>query len=129
MTENKVSYGDEPKQWSATDYPRLAAWLERWGGRRLWAAPASDHLIEAWQLRGGRGVLIEIYAGGHGWEIWSNHPGLDIDETFATPRTALPRWRAVAERPETTGACASRPSSKNYGRRDVADRDTVPNLR
>jgi hypothetical protein len=69
---------------TARDYPHLSAWLDRHNGRQLWVAETPHgNRIEAWQMHGGRGILVEIHPGGHGWDLWTNADTIQIDETLA----------------------------------------------
>lgn len=67
---------------TARDYPALDGWLVKYNARKLWRVVVNDRAIEAWQLHGGRGVLVEVHPDGNGWDLWSNDDTIDIDETL-----------------------------------------------
>lgn len=74
MTKNKVK-NSEP----------LGKWLNRNNAIYQWGIVEhhSGRRIESYVVRGGGRVLLEIYEGGNGWEIWSNDGSNDIELSLA----------------------------------------------
>lgn len=79
-----------PTSPEVTDYPPLLEWLNKHDARCVWFISdwetgrknPSRH-VEAWMLRGGAIVLIELRADKRGWNLYTAPNTNDIPQTFA----------------------------------------------
>jgi hypothetical protein len=100
-TTDRRTKRDEP--WVA-NYPPLKEWLAKVEGRCLWQQRNGTSMVEGWAIAGAVAV-IEVYANGNGWNIYTACASRRIDETLqdAEVRTGL-RGKDVESTAQATAA-------------------------
>jgi hypothetical protein len=81
MAERKVERRTKRDEAWVANYPPLAEWLVKVEGRCLWQQRSGTSMIEGWAI-GGAVAIVEVYANGNGWNIYTACQSKRIDMTL-----------------------------------------------
>lgn len=94
----QVDYSNHPY---VSNYPDLAAWLEKHDAHCAWQVPSSpapedydpawypSSYVEGWRVRGGLIVIIMIYSNKCGWDLFTALDSNKVDATLADAEERL----------------------------------------
>jgi hypothetical protein len=78
MVARKKDFSKEP---FVSNYPPLAEWLAKHDARCMWQKMDKQMSIEGW-LVGSRIVIVQVWADGHGWDLYTSQQSQEIESTF-----------------------------------------------